>query len=134
MMPLKLSKPKILVVEDQPDVLATMRYLLKRAGCETTGARTGADALCRARDEKFDLITLDMELPDTTGLDLCRQMKQDPQLRRVPVVFVSGCLREGNRQRCLELGAADYIAKPFDALVFVARIFAHLRNDRGGER
>ncbi len=120
-------KPKILVVEDQPDVLATMRYLLKRAGCETAGARTGAEALRQAGERKFDLITLDMDLPDTNGLELCRRFKQDLHLCQIPVIFVSGRLCEENRQRCAELGAADYIVKPFDALVFVSRIFAHLK-------
>jgi CheY-like chemotaxis protein len=120
-------KPKILVVEDQPDVLATMIYLLKRAGCETTGAKTGAEALRLAQEEKFDLITLDIDLPDTDGLELCRWLKQDVHLLHIPVIFVSGRLCEGNRQRCFEMGAADYIAKPFDAYGFVSCIFSHLK-------
>lgn len=121
------TKPKILVVEDQPDVLATMLYLLKRAGCEPAGAKTGAEAMRLAQAGKFDLITLDIDLPDTNGLELCRRLKQDLHLRHIPVIFVSGRLCEGNRQRCFELGAADYIVKPFDAFVFVARIFSHLK-------
>ena len=120
-------KPKILVVEDQPDVLATIIYLLKRAGCETIGAQTGAEALHLAQEGKFDLITLDIDLPDTDGLELCRCLKQDVHLLHVPVIFVSGRLCEGNRQRCFESGAADYIAKPFDASAFVSCIFSHLR-------
>jgi CheY-like chemotaxis protein len=120
-------KPKILVVEDQPDVLETMLYLLKRVGCETTGAQTGAEAMQLAKKGKFDLITLDIDLPDTNGLELCRRLKQDRHLRHIPVIFVSGRLCEGNRQRCFELGAADYIIKPFDALVFVSRIFSHIK-------
>jgi two-component system cell cycle response regulator DivK len=119
-------KPKILVVEDQPDVLAMMLYLLKRAGCETTDAKTGAEALRLAQEEKFDLITLDIDLPDTDGLELCRCFKQDVQLVHIPVIFVSGRLCEGNRHRCFESGAADYIAKPFDASAFVSCIFSHL--------
>jgi DNA-binding response OmpR family regulator len=122
--------PKILVVEDQPDVLATMLYLLNRAGCEATGARTGAETMLLARAVKFDLITLDIDLPDTNGLELCRRLKQDLHLCHIPVIFVSGRLCEGNRQRCFELGAADYIVKPFDAFVFVARIFSHLKTAR----
>jgi DNA-binding response OmpR family regulator len=121
------AKPKILVVEDQPDVLKTMLYLLKRAGCETRGAKTGAEAMRLASAGKFDLITLDIDLPDTNGLELCRRLKQDLHLRQIPVVFVSGRPCDGTRQRCLDLGAADYIVKPFDAFVFVARIFFHLK-------
>jgi DNA-binding response OmpR family regulator len=120
-------KPKILVVEDQPDVLATIIYLLKRAGCETLGARTGAEALRLAQEEKFDLITLDIDLPDTDGPKLCRCFKQDVQLVQIPVIFVSGRLCEGNRQRCFESGAADYIVKPFDASGFISCIFSHLK-------
>jgi DNA-binding response OmpR family regulator len=120
-------KPKILVVEDQPDVLATIIYLLKRAGCETTGAGTGAEGMRMAQEGAFDLITLDIDLPDTSGLEICRRLKQDPYLCRIPVIFVSGRPDEGNRQCCFELGAADYIVKPFDASGFVSRIFSHLK-------
>ncbi len=120
-------KPKILAVEDQPEVLATILYLLKRAGCVATGARTGAQAMQWVQTVKFDLITLDIDLPDTSGLELCRRLKQDLRLCRIPVIFVSGRLCEGNRQHCLDLGAVDYIVKPFDAFVFVSRIFSHLK-------
>ena len=120
-------KPKILVVEDQPEVLDTMLYLLKRAGCEAMGAQTGAEGLQLAQEGKFDLITLDIDLPDTSGLEICRRLKQDLHLCHIPVIFVSGRPDEGNRQGCFELGAADYIVKPFDASVFVACIFSHLK-------
>ena len=121
-------KPKILVVEDQADVLATMLCLLKRAGCETAGAKTGAEAMQLAKTGKFDLITSDIDLPDTNGLELCRRLKQDSQLQQIPVIFVSARLCEENRQHCFELGAADYIVKPFDTFVFVSRIFSHLKS------
>ena len=80
-----------------------------------------------AQAGEFDLITLDIDLPDTSGLEICRRLKQDPHLCHIPVIFVSGRLCEGNRPRCFELGAADYIVKPFDAFVFVSRIFSHLK-------
>jgi DNA-binding response OmpR family regulator len=120
-------KPKILVVEDQPAVSDTMLYLLKRAGCEATSARTGAEGMRLAQEGKFDLITLDIDLPDISGLEVCRRLKRDPRLCHIPVIFVSGRLCEVNRPRCFELGAADYIVKPFDASVFVSRIFSHLK-------
>jgi DNA-binding response OmpR family regulator len=124
---LNLFKPKILVVEDQPEVQNTMLYLLKRAGCEATGAKTGNEGMQLALAGEFDLITLDIDLPDANGLELCRRLKQDRQLCHIPVILVSGRLCEGNRQCCFELGAADYIVKPFDAFVFVSRIFLHLK-------
>jgi len=120
-------KPKILVVEDQPEVLATILYLLRRVGCEALGAKTGAEGMQLALMREFDLITLDIDLPDANGLELCRRLKQDHQLCRIPVIFVSGRPGEENRQRCIELGAADYIVKPFDAFVFVSRVFSHLK-------
>jgi DNA-binding response OmpR family regulator len=120
-------KPKILVVEDQPAVSETMIYLLKRVGCEAVGAKTGTEGMRLAQAGEFDLITLDIDLPDISGLEVCRRLKRDPRLCHTPVIFVSGRLCEGNRQHCFELGAADYIVKPFDAFVFVSRIFSHLK-------
>ena len=120
-------KPKILVVEDQPAVSETMIYLLKQAGCEVVGAKTGTEGMRLAQAGEFDLITLDVDLPDISGLEVCRRLKRNPRLCHTPVIFVSGRLCEGNRQHCFELGAADYIVKPFDAFVFVSRIFSHLK-------
>ena len=118
---------RILVVEDHPEVSATIRYLLKRAGCETRCAGTAADALRWAALERFDLITLDLDLPDMDGTELFRQFQRDPRLDGVPMVFVSARSSEEDRQRCLDLGGADYIAKPFDAPTFVTRILARLK-------
>ena len=127
-MSITADKPRILVVEEEPEVLATMLYLLKRTGCEVVGAKTGAEGMQRILTGEFDLITLDIDLPDTNGLELCRLLKQDRNLCRIPVIFVSGRVSDGNREGCLELGAADYIVKPFDALVFIARIFLQLKS------
>jgi len=126
-MPATPVKPRILVVEDQPVISETMICLLKRAGCEAVSANTGSEGMRRAQAEEFDLITLDNDLPDTTGLEFCRHLKQDLHLRQIPVIFVTGCLCEASRRQCLELGAADYIVKPFDAFMFVSRIFFHLK-------
>jgi CheY-like chemotaxis protein len=120
------TKPKILVIEDRMEVLAAMLYLLKHVDCEGVGARTGSEGMQLARDGQFDLITLDIVLPDIDGLELCRRLKQDLHLRDIPVIFVSG-LDSRFQQRCMELGAADYIAKPFDIHVFASCIFTHLK-------
>jgi two-component system catabolic regulation response regulator CreB len=123
-------KPKILVIEDQPGVSETMIYLLKRVGCEAVGAKTGTEGMRLAQAEEFDLITLDIDLPDISGLEVCRRLKQDLRLCHTPVIFVTGRLCELNRDHCFELGAADYIVKPFDTFVFVSRIFFHLKTAR----
>jgi CheY-like chemotaxis protein len=127
------SKPRILVIEDHPEVLATMLYLLKRVDCEGVGARTGAAGMQLAKAGQFDLITLDIVLPDTDGRELCRHLKRDRQLRHIPVIFITGYGGQGIRQHCLELGAADYIDKPFDARLFVSRVFFHLKIASGTE-
>jgi two-component system phosphate regulon response regulator PhoB len=126
-MTLTPSKPKILIIDDQSAVLNTMIYLLKRVGCDAVGAGTGAEGMRMAREGAFDLITLDIDLPDISGLEICRRLKQNPRLCHIPVILISGRLCEANRPRCFELGAADYIIKPFDISVFVSRIFSHLR-------
>ena len=125
------SKARILIVEDQIAVSMMMVYLLTRAGCETEVATTGEEAMQMAQEGYFDLITLDVDLPDTSGFELCHRLKKNPLLSDTPVVFVSGRPCEQDVQRGLELGAADYITKPFDASDFVSRIQSHIKN--GGE-
>ena len=118
-------KPRILVVEDQPDVLRTMLYLLKRVGCETTGAQTGAEAMRLASTGKFDLITLDIDLPGGSGFEIFARLKKLPRWQNTPVVFVSGRPYEEDQQRARELGAVDFILKPFEVKDFVSRILGH---------
>ena len=121
------GKPKILVVEDHPDVLHMMVFLLKRAGCNVVTAQTGVQGLEIARDGDFDLITLDIDLPGISGLDICRHLKQDPALRQTPVIFISGRSCDEDIHHGLALGAVDYISKPFDVPAFVPRILSHIK-------
>lgn len=122
--------PRILVIEDQPEVLGIIVHLLKRAGCQVTTAQNGRDGLRQAQSGGFDLITLDIDLcGDLDGHEVCRQLKQNDRLNAVPVVFVSGRLYEEDRVRAFEVGAVDYITKPFDVLAFAARILSHVRQE-----
>ena len=123
-------KPKILIIEDHPEVLSVMAYLLTRAGCDVTTAQTGSEGLQRAKDEAFDVITLDIDLPGISGFEICRRLKRNPRLRHIPVIFVSGRLCEEDRRHSLELGAADCIDKPFDALAFAQRILSYVKTAR----
>jgi putative two-component system response regulator len=91
-------------------------------------AQTGSEGLRLAESGNFDLITLDVDLPETTGFEICSRLKQDPQLRDTPVVFISGRMGEDDMQRGHEVGAADYITKPFDMLTFVSRLFSHVKS------
>ena len=118
---------KILIVEDDTPVAFMMVYLLTCAGCETEVATTGKKAMQMAQAGGFDLITLDMDLPGINGFELIQRLKQIPHLEETPVVFVSAGATIENQQRALDLGAADFIEKPFGASDFVSRILAQTR-------
>jgi DNA-binding response OmpR family regulator len=124
------DKPKILIIEDQPDILQMMVLLLSRNGCEVQPAQNGNEGLQLARQPDIDLILLDVDLPDVGGFEICRRLKEDPRASHVPVIFVTGRFCEESRRRGLALGAADYIDKPFDAAHFVRRIWFHLKMAR----
>jgi CheY-like chemotaxis protein len=118
------DKTKILVVDDQVAVVTMIRFLLTRAGCETQGALDAEKALRLAQTEVFDLITLDVEMPGSSGFDLFMDLKQIPRLVETPIVFVAGNASIENQQRALDLGAADFIEKPFDTQDFLSRILS----------
>jgi DNA-binding response OmpR family regulator len=118
---------KILIVEDDTPVALMIVFLLTRAGCETVMATTGKMAMQMAEAGNFDLITLDVDLPDGNGFKLCSRLKEHPGLHDTPVVFVSGrsCLED--QQRGLDVGAADYITKPFETFEFAPRLLSHVK-------
>jgi sigma-B regulation protein RsbU (phosphoserine phosphatase) len=118
---------KILIVEDDMPVAMMMVYLLNRVGCETEVAGTGQKAMQMAETGNFDLITLDVDLPDGNGFEICSRLKQNARLCDTPIVFVSGRPCEQDVRRGLESGAVDYITKPFDALDFAPRLLSHIR-------
>lgn len=122
-----LLKSKILVVEDDPDVLNVMVCLLRRAGFEVTSANTGEEGIRFARQEEFDLITLDVDLPDMCGFEVCARLKQDFRFCRTPVILISGRFGEEDWRRGWEAGAADFIAKPFDASTLLACITSRVK-------
>lgn len=118
---------KILIVEDQMPVAMMMTFLLARAGCETEVATTGANAMQKAQDGNFDLITLDADLPGgISGFEVCRRLKENPFFQ-TPVVFVSGQPCPQDVRRGLELGAVDYITKPF-GVEFAPRLLSCIKH------
>ncbi len=120
------EKINILIVEDDTPVALMIVFLLTRAGCEAEVATTEKKAIQMAEAGHFDLITLDVDLPDGNGFKLCSRLKEHPHLCDTPVVFVSArCLIE-DQQHGLDVGAADYITKPFETLEFAPRILSHL--------
>ncbi len=125
--PVTTGKARILIIEDDIPVSMMMVYLLTRADCETEVAATGKVAMQLAEEGDFDLITLDVDLPDGNGFNFCSRLKGHPRLRDTPVIFVSGRLRDENQQRAFELGAVDFIEKPFGASEFVSRVLSCAR-------
>lgn len=124
-----MSKEKILVVEDEEDILNLVKYNLEREGFKVDAAISGEMALRIARDNLPDLILLDLMLPGMDGLDVCRILKNDKNTKKIPIVMVTAKGEDSDVVTGLELGAEDYITKPFSPRVLVARIKAVLRRD-----
>jgi putative two-component system response regulator len=120
------GKRKILVIEnDMPFALLVVELL--HAECDVEVATTAKRGMQLAEAGNFDLITLDVDLPDDNGFKICSRLKQDPHLCDTPIVFVSGrsCLED--QQHGLDVGAADYITKPFEICEFVTRLLSHIK-------
>jgi DNA-binding response OmpR family regulator len=124
----KFRKPKILVIEDQPDVRGLLKLALTRAGCEVATAETGMEGLQLAATGEFDLITSDVDLPDMNGFEICSRLRNHSELRDTPVVLVTGRFSEEDVRRGREVGAADYITKPFELVSFLARLLSHIED------
>ena len=125
---------KILIVEDERDIVDLLRYNLQEAGFETDAVRNGADALHRAVENPPDLILLDLMLPEVDGLIVCRLLKNDPRTKNIPIVMVTAKTEERDRVAGLELGADDYITKPFSPREVVLRVSAVLRRIQAGKQ
>jgi two-component system phosphate regulon response regulator PhoB len=124
-----MAKKKILVVDDEEDILELVRYNLAREGFKIFCASSGEDGLKAAKDEKPNLIVLDLMLPGIDGLDVTRRLKGDDVTRKIPIVMLTAKGEESDIVTGLELGAEDYITKPFSPRVLVARIRAALRRE-----
>jgi DNA-binding response OmpR family regulator len=118
---------KILLIEDDSDLFHLVQYNLEKEGFAFAGAKTGKGALEFCRRERPDLIILDIMLPDSDGLDICRGIRSDPELAHLPIIFLTARAAETDRIVGLELGANDYIVKPFFVRELVARIRTQFR-------
>ena len=123
---------RVLIVEDEPDIRDLLAFHLEREGYHVTRSRSGADALRQVRARPPDLILLDLMLPELGGLVVCRRLRQDPRTASVPIVMLTARGEEVDRILGLELGADDYIVKPFSAREVAARIRAVLRRAGDG--
>jgi diguanylate cyclase (GGDEF)-like protein len=118
---------KILMIDDDPDALEVAKTRLAKEGLEIVCADGGLSGLKAARLEKPDLILLDLDMPDMSGFDVCRTLKADAELCMIPVLFLSGTSAGEDKIQGLDLGAVDYVTKPFDAFELRARVRAALR-------
>ncbi len=122
-----MPNERILVVDDEEDILELVRYNLVKEGYQVSGTLTGEDALKKARSEAFDLIVLDLMLPGIDGLEVTKKLKGNQKTANTPIVMLTAKGEEADIVTGLELGADDYITKPFSPRVLVARVRAALR-------
>jgi two-component system, OmpR family, phosphate regulon response regulator PhoB len=122
---------RILVIEDEKDIQDVLEYNLRQAGHKVNLASTAADGLKLAREKKPDLVLLDLMLPDASGTEVCKSLKQDPATRDIQVLILTAKGEEIDRVVGFEIGADDYVVKPFSVRELVLRIQAILRRVSG---
>ena len=119
---------KILLIEDDTDLFALLKYNLEKEGFSLTGQQTGKGALELCRRVRPELVLLDIMLPDSDGLDICKAIRKDPDLAATPIIFLTARASETDRIVGLELGSNDYVVKPFFVRELIARIKLQFRN------
>ncbi len=122
-----MAKEKILVVDDEENILELLRYNLEKNGYRIATADTGEDAIAAARASHPHLVILDLMLPGIDGLEVCKILKNDPNTSRIPILMLTAKGEDADIVTGLELGADDYVTKPFSINVLIARIRALLR-------
>ncbi|MGC2657105.1 MAG: response regulator transcription factor [Bryobacteraceae bacterium] len=125
---------KIVLIEDDADLFALLKYNLEKEGFALAGSQTGRGAVDLCRRERPDLILLDVMLPDSDGLDICKGVRAHSELAHIPVIFLTARASETDRIVGLELGANDYIVKPFFIRELVARIKIQFRGQATASR
>jgi len=127
---------KVLIFEDDTDLLALLKYRLRKEGYQVSGSLTGAGALDLIRETQPDLVILDGMLPVCDGFEICAGIRKDPALAGTPIIFLSARASEADRVRGLELGADDYVVKPFSLPELILRVRKQIRqaDDRPDHR
>ena len=118
---------KIVIIEDDSDLVALLRYNLLKEGFQCVDSQTGKGALELCRQARPDLVLLDIMLPDCDGLEVCRKLRTDPDVSHIPVIFLTARAAEADRIIGLEIGANDYVVKPFFVRELIARIRLQFR-------
>lgn len=128
-----MANERILVVDDERDILELVQYNLQKEGFAVTCVASGEEAVSAAHARLPDLIVLDLMLPGVDGLEVCRQLRAESATRHIPIVMLTAKGGEADIVAGLELGAADYVTKPFSPRVLTARLRAVLRRDQGAD-
>src|SRR3989338_7324464 len=126
-----MPKAKIFIIEDDKDIAELVQYNLEREGFTVIAVTSGEDALDRLNKDLPDLIVLDVMLPGMDGLETCRLIKQENKLKNIPIIMLTAKNEESDVIVGLQLGADDYLTKPFSHKVLLARIKAVLRRSSG---
>lgn len=117
----------VLIVEDEPSMVELLRYNLESDGFQVASASDGEEAMLVIEEQRPDMILLDWMLPKLSGIEICRRLRRDPETRTLPVIMITARAEENDRVRGLDVGADDYISKPFSPVELMARIRAVMR-------
>lgn len=126
-----MPKGSVLVIDDEKDLIELVRYNLQKEGFDVAAAFDGESGLAAARQQKPDIVLIDLMLPGIDGLEVCRQLRSDPRTAPIPVIILTAKSSEPDRVVGLELGADDYVTKPFSPRELAARVKAVLRRTSG---
>ena len=127
-----MSNTHVLIVEDEEALATLLEYNLGKEGFEITIASDGEEGLLRVEERSPDVIILDWMLPKVSGIEVCRRLRSKPETRNVPIIMLTARSEESDRVRGLEMGADDYLTKPFSTAELIARVRAVLRRIRPG--
>jgi two-component system phosphate regulon response regulator PhoB len=124
------DQPRVLVVEDEPAQLEILAYNLESDGFMVSRARDGEEALLLIREDVPDVIVMDWMMPHLSGIEVCRRLKSNPETRSIPVIILSARSEDEDKVRGLEIGADDYVVKPYSVVELMARVRTQLRRSR----
>jgi CheY-like chemotaxis protein len=123
----------VVIADDHEPTLALYRDLLTQQGCVVAVARTGTEAVAQVRATQPDVAILDIQMPEMDGLTVLQRIRDDPTLMALPVIALTALAMPGDRERCLEAGASEYLAKPVSMRTLIATIMRVLTPDSEGE-
>ena len=124
------DQPRVLVVEDEPAQLEILAYNLESDGFLVSRARDGEEALLLIREDVPDVIVMDWMMPQLSGIEVCRRLKSNPETRSIPIIILSARSEDEDKVRGLEIGADDYVVKPYSVVELMARVRSQLRRSR----